>query len=181
MLKIKAVLGAGAAVLALAVLAGCSKPSEPAADQSASSSPAPPAPESTATTDAAAYGTATQPGGTKIKLDIKVGSNGDAIYGDPANGKAVFNQCATCHAKETGVTNVGPTLHGIIGRRAGEVAGFKYSAANKGSGIVWTQQELYAYLENPQKTVPGTYMTYTGVKDPQKRADVVAFLRDNTK
>ncbi len=181
MLNIKAVVGAGAVVLALAVLAGCSKPSEPAADQSASSAPAAPAPEAPATADAASYGTATQPGATKIKLDIKVGPNGDAIYGDPSNGKAAFNQCATCHAKEAGVNNVGPSLHGVIGRRAGEVAGFKYSAANKGSGIVWTEQELYTYLENPQKTVPGTYMTYTGVKDPQKRADVIAFLQENTK
>ncbi len=179
MLKIKAGLAfaaAGAATLTLAALAGCSKPNEPAAaDQSASSAPAATAPE------AASYGTATQPGATKIKLDIKVGPAGDAIYGDPANGKAVFNQCATCHAKEEGVNNVGPSLHGVIGRRAGEVAGFKYSTANKTSGIVWTEQELYAYLENPQKTVPGTYMTYTGVKDPQKRADLIAFLQEKTK
>lgn len=125
MLKIKADLaaGAGAAALTLAALAGCSKPSEPAANQSASSAPA--------TADAASYGTAPQPGATKIKLDIKVVPAGDAIYGDPANGKAVFNQCASCHAEEAGVNNVGPTLHGIIGRRAGEVVGFKYSAANE--------------------------------------------------
>jgi cytochrome c len=183
MLKIKAGLAAaGAAALTLAALAGCSRTSEPAADQSASSAPAASAPEAAApTADGASYGTATQPGVTKIKLDIKVGPAGDPIYGDPANGKAVFNQCASCHAKEAGVNNVGPTLHGIIGRRAGEVAAFKYSAANKTSGLVWTEQELYAYLENPQKTVPGTYMTYTGVKDPQKRADVIAFLRENTK
>ncbi len=181
MVKIKTVLAAAAAILALAALADCSKPSEPAADQGVASAPAAPAPEAAATADVASYGTATQPGPTKIKLDIKLSPNGEAIYGDPANGKAVFNQCTTCHAKEAGVNNVGPSLHEIIGRRAGEVAGFNYSAANKGSGIVWTEQELYAYLENPQKTVLGTYMTYTGVKDPQKRADVIAFLQQYTK
>jgi cytochrome c len=76
---------------------------------------------------------------------------------------------------------VGPSLHGIVGRHSGSVPGFNYSSANKGSGIVWTQQNLYTYLENPQKMVPGTYMTYTGVKDPQQRADVVAYLVQNTK
>jgi cytochrome c len=169
---------ASASLAALAVLAACSKPSQPSADQGASSASGPAA--AGAPAQAGAYGTATEPGPGKLKLDIKAPS-GEAIYGDPSSGKAVFNQCATCHAKEPGENRVGPTLHGIIGRHSGEVAGFHYSAANKTSGLVWTEQELYAYLENPQKTVPGTYMTYTGVKDPQKRADVIAYLQENTR
>jgi len=115
-----------------------------------------------------------------IKLDIK-DANGAQVSGDPVSGAEVFTQCMTCHSKDPGVNKVGPSLHGIIGRHSGMVPGFNYSAANKGSGIVWTEQELYAYLENPQKVVPGTYMTYTGVKNPQKRADVIAYLQENTK
>ncbi len=116
----------------------------------------------------------------KIPLAIK-DAKGAAVSGDPVSGKAVFAQCMTCHSAKAGENKVGPSLHGIIGRHSGIIPGFHYSAANKNSGLVWTEQELYTYLENPQKTVPGTYMTYTGVKDPQKRADVIAYLQENTK
>jgi cytochrome c len=116
----------------------------------------------------------------KIPLAIKDAS-GAAVSGDPLSGKAVFAQCMTCHSAKAGENKVGPSLHGIIGRHSGMIPGFHYSTANKNSGIVWTEQELYKYLENPQKTIPGTYMTYTGVKDPQKRADVIAYLQENTK
>jgi cytochrome c len=116
----------------------------------------------------------------KIPLDIKDAA-GKAVSGDPASGKTIFAQCMTCHSAKAGENKVGPSLHGIIGRHSGMVPGFHYSTANKNSGIVWSEQELYKYLENPQKTVPGTYMTYTGVKDPQKRADVIAYLQENTK
>ncbi len=115
-----------------------------------------------------------------IPLQIK-SATGAAVSGDPVSGKAVFAQCMTCHSAKAGENKVGPSLHGIIGRHSGIVPGFHYSTANKNSGLVWTEQELYKYLENPQKTVPGTYMTYTGVKDPQKRADVIAYLQENTK
>jgi cytochrome c len=87
----------------------------------------------------------------------------------------------TCHSLDSGVNRVGPSLHAIVGRHSGTVPGFSYSSANKTSGIVWTEQELYTYLESPQKKIPGTYMTYAGVKDPQKRADVIAYLQDVTK
>lgn len=185
MSNIGVALAAGFTVAALAALGGCSKPSQAPADQSASSAAAPasapetPAPAAAPAADTTDYGTATQAGAGKLKLDIKVAA-GD-IYGDPAAGKVVFNQCMTCHSADAGVNKVGPSLHGIIGRHSGSVPGFNYSAANKGSGLVWSEQELYTYLENPQKTVPGTYMTFTGVKDPQKRADVIAFLQENTK
>jgi len=115
-----------------------------------------------------------------IPLQIKTAA-GAPVSGDPVSGKAVFAQCMTCHSAKAGENKVGPSLHGIIGRHSGIVPGFHYSTANKNSGLVWTEQELYKYLENPQKTVPGTYMTYTGVKDPQKRADVIAYLQENTK
>ena len=157
------------------MLAGCSKPSQssqaPAASESAAPASAP---------AAADNGTATSPGPGKLKLDISL-PGGQGIYGDPTAGKEVFNQCVSCHAIEAGQNKVGPSLHGIVGRKAGTVAGFNYSPANKNSGKVWTEQELYVYLANPQKDVPGTYMTFIGVADPQKRADVIAYLQENTK
>jgi cytochrome c len=115
-----------------------------------------------------------------IPLAIKDAA-GKPVMGDPVVGKTVFTQCMTCHSAKAGENKVGPSLHGIIGRHSGMIPNFHYSTANKNSGLVWSEQELYTYLENPQKTVPGTYMTYTGVKDPAKRADVIAYLQENTK
>jgi cytochrome c len=165
-----------AAAAAILALAGCSK-SQPAAP--AEAPPATPAPESSAAAPAPAVAESAAPA-TMIPLDIK-DATGAPVSGDPVDGATVFTQCMTCHSKDPGVNKVGPSLHGIIGRHSGMIPNFNYSTANKGSGIVWTEQELYAYLENPQKVVPGTYMTFTGVKDPQKRADVIAFLQENTK
>ena len=71
---------------------------------------------------------------------------------------------------------VGPSLHAIQGRKSGSVPGYSYSTANKNSGITWTNEKLFQYLETPQRIIPGTKMTYTGLKDPQKRADVIAYL-----
>ena len=158
----------------VAVVAGCSKSSQ-------SSQTAAPSENATPTAAAPAdYGTAISPGSGKLKLSISV-DGGKAIYGDPTAGKQVFNQCVSCHSVAAGENKVGPTLHAIIGRKAGEIPGFRYSDANKNSGKVWTEQELYTYLANPQKEVPGTYMTFIGVSDPQKRADVIAYLQENTK
>ncbi|HCP65290.1 MAG TPA: cytochrome c family protein, partial [Hyphomonadaceae bacterium] len=105
---------------------------------------------------------------------------GATLSGDPVKGEAVFRQCQTCHVVTAGVNKVGPSLHNIIGRPAGQVAGFRYSEANKNSGITWTEQEIYTYLENPKARVPGTIMAFVGVKDSQKRADLVAYLKTHT-
>lgn len=176
----------GAASIAAIILAGCSKQKESSdtetssSDTSASAPMNTSAPSNVATASASPSTETAPPAATMIKLDIKDAS-GNQVSGDPESGKEVFQQCMTCHSKEPGVNKVGPSLHGIIGRHSGMIPGFNYSTANKTSGKVWTEQELYVYLENPQKEVPGTYMTYTGVKDPQKRADVIAYLQENTK
>jgi cytochrome c len=111
-----------------------------------------------------------------IPLQIK-SDQGQPVSGNPANGQQAFMVCSACHSIQPGQNMVGPSLHDIINRHAGTISSFHYSPANKNSGIVWTEQELYTYLENPQKTVPGTYMTYIGMKDPQQRADVIAYLQ----
>ena len=78
------------------------------------------------------------------------------------------------------MNKIGPSLHKIVGRKAGEIAGDTYSAANKNSGITWTEEKLFQYLENPQRVVPGTKMSFAGwPTDPQKRADVIAYLKAN--
>ena len=74
------------------------------------------------------------------------------------------------------MNRIGPSLAGIVGRKAGEVAGYSYSAANKGSGITWTAEKLYQYLEKPARVVPGTKMAFAGLAKGQDRADVIAYL-----
>ncbi len=141
-------------------------PAEAAAPEpAATETPAEPAAETPATTEAAAPAAAG-------------GSDYASYTGDAAKGKRVFAQCMTCHAVQEGRNNVGPSLYQIVGRTAGSVEGFKYSDANKGSGIVWTEEQLFTYLENPQATIPGTIMAFPGLKNPQDRADVIAYLKN---
>jgi cytochrome c len=94
--------------------------------------------------------------------------------GDATKGTGVFVTCKTCH--DPAVNKIGPHLGGVVGRKAGSIADYTYSAANKNSGITWTPEKLFQYLENPQRVVPGTKMAFAGLSDPQKRADVIAYL-----
>jgi cytochrome c len=102
-----------------------------------------------------------------------------SLKGDAAAGEVAFVQCKVCHSLEEGKVMLGPSLHKIMGRAAGSVAGYSYSAAMKSSGIAWTEDKLFAYLEKPQAVVPGTKMSFAGYPDPQKRADVIAWLKAN--
>lgn len=100
-----------------------------------------------------------------------------ALTGDEAKGRRVFAKCMACHTVQEGQNRVGPSLYGIVGREAGSVEGFNYSDANKNSGIVWTEDVLFAYLENPQEYIPGTRMIFPGLPAEQDRADVIAYLK----
>jgi cytochrome c len=184
--RITVALALGIASVALVGMAGCSKsPSTTSSESTQTTVTNSTEQTSEANNTATAASNTTEaapaaPSAAMIPLEIKDDS-GAAVSGDPVDGKEVFQQCAVCHSTEAGVNKVGPSLHGIIGRHSGIAPNFSYSPANKGSGIVWTEQNIYKYLNNPQKMVPGTYMTFTGVQDPQKRADVIAYLQENTK
>ena len=75
----------------------------------------------------------------------------------------------------------GPNLGGLFGRVSGTTEGFAYSAANKNKGVKWGEDTLYDYLLNPKKYIPGTKMVFAGLKKPQDRADLIAYLKDSTK
>lgn len=137
-----------------------------------------PVPAETAPAEPAAAET---PAPTEASAPTDPAATGYAAYtGDPAKGKRVFAQCMTCHAVQEGRNNVGPSLYQIVGRESGSVAGFKYSAANSGSDVVWTEENLFEYLENPQAFIPGTIMVFPGLRSPQDRADVIAYLKNPT-
>jgi len=91
-------------------------------------------------------------------------------------GRKAFNECAACHATARGVNGVGPSLAGIVGSRAGEVEGFRFSGPMKRSGIVWTAETLDKYIADPQAVVPGTRMPYAGMQDADMRAALVKYL-----
>lgn len=102
-----------------------------------------------------------------------------SLTGDAAAGRRVFLRCSSCHVLEEGVNRVGPSLYGIFGREAGTVEGFRYSDANANSGLTWTKQVMFEYLEDPQEYIPGTYMAFPGLPDAQDRANVIAYIAEN--
>ncbi len=101
------------------------------------------------------------------------------LEGDASAGETVFVKCKTCHVLEEGASRVGPHLYNVVGREAGSVEGFNYSSANANSGITWTKDVLYEYLEDPQGYMPGTRMAFPGIQDPQDRADLIEYLDAN--
>lgn len=118
-----------------------------------------------------------------VPLDI-TGPDGAKMTGDPTAGQNTFKQCQVCHTNEPGKNKVGPSLYGVIGRTAGTVEGYSYSKANKESGRVWTEQAIFAYLENPRAEgtgIPGTKMAFVGLKKPEDRANVISYLQESYK
>ena len=97
--------------------------------------------------------------------------------GDPAKGQKVFVRCQACHVVNQPTNRVGPSLQGLIGRKAGSVEGFKYSDANKNSGVTWDEATLDQYLTDPKAYMPGNKMAFPGLKKPDERADVIAYLK----
>ena len=100
---------------------------------------------------------------------------------DPAKGQIVFLQCRACHSLEAGGPNkVGPNLHGGMGRKAGLAPGFAYSEAMAGSAVVWSVEALDKFLLRPSDFMPGTRMVFVGLRKPEDRANVIAYIRQET-
>jgi cytochrome c len=109
---------------------------------------------------------------------LAIAGAGEVRAQDAAAGEKVFGVCKACHQiGETAKNNVGPVLNGVIGRKAGSVPGYSYSAANKDSGITWDEATFREYIKDPKAKIPGTKMIYAGLKDEQKTNDLVAFLK----
>ncbi|HTY65199.1 MAG TPA: cytochrome c family protein [Alphaproteobacteria bacterium] len=96
--------------------------------------------------------------------------------GDATKGQQVFKQCALCHTNEAGKNKIGPSLFGVIGRKAGTEPGFSYSESMKNFGKTWTPEELDTYLQDPRKLVTGTKMIFPGLKKEDDRQNVIAYL-----
>jgi cytochrome c2 len=101
--------------------------------------------------------------------------------GDAGRGERAFQRCFACHSVDPGETASlqGPSLVGVVGRRAASVPGFEYSAAMRekaAAGLVWDAASLDRYLADPESVVPGTRMSIPPVRDEQERADLIAYL-----
>lgn len=109
---------------------------------------------------------------------LALGATGASAEGNRESGEKVFkSKCGACHTVEAGKNRVGPSLNGVAGRPAASIAGFKYSENMKESKIVWSDDKLDAYLEDPKKIVPKGNMAFVGLKKPEERADVIAYLK----
>jgi cytochrome c len=101
--------------------------------------------------------------------------------GDVEKGKVVFKRCAVCHDPKT--NKVGPHLGGVVGRKAGSLADYRYSDAMKkkgDEGLVWTEENIASYLKDPKAFVPGNKMVFVGLKNDDDIANVVAYLNSLT-
>ena len=102
--------------------------------------------------------------------------------GDVAAGEKIFKKCKACHVVDAEKHKTGPHLVNLMGRTAGSADGFKkYSDAMKSSGIVWNEETLDAYLENPKAYVKGTRMAFAGLRKEEDRANVIAYLKSYSK
>ncbi|MEO1091255.1 MAG: cytochrome c family protein [Pseudomonadota bacterium] len=118
-------------------------------------------------------------------LAVALGSFGAVpalAEGDPDAGARVFRQCQACHVADAEQNKVGPHLVKIINRPASNVEGFNYSPASHeagDNGLVWTEDNLKEYLENPRTFMQGTRMAFAGLRSPEQIADVIAYLKEN--
>jgi cytochrome c len=100
---------------------------------------------------------------------------------NPKRGQLLYMQCKACHDVEPGLPHkAGPNLNGVFGRTAGTASGFKYTDAMAKSGIVWAEQTLDTFLQQPGAMIPGNGMAFPGVANDADRASLIVYLRSST-
>jgi cytochrome c len=114
-----------------------------------------------------------------LSLFLLAGASSVALaqQGDAKRGQKVFEVCGACHAANGASNEVGPSLRGVFGRKAGSLEDFRYSPAMKRSGITWSAPSLEAFIAEPQKVVPANRMPFDGVPNARDRADLIAWMQ----
>jgi cytochrome c len=110
-----------------------------------------------------------------LSAALLLGAGQARAEGDAAHGKQVFQQCGICHSTEPGEAKLGPSLFGIVGRKAASVPGFRYTPAMQKLDVSWTPEQLNTWLENPSKMASGTAMAFN-LANEKDRQDVIAYL-----
>ena len=108
-------------------------------------------------------------------------ASGTAGAADIKKGKKVFNKCKACHSLKSGKNKMGPSLYGIMGRKAASVPKFRYSKAMKKSGITWDEATLGLFLAKPKKFLKGTRMSFSGIKKQTQMDNLLAYLKEASK
>ena len=108
---------------------------------------------------------------------VSLGGVSSVLAQDAAAGETSFHKCMACHAIGEGAKNkVGPVLNGLDGRHSGSVEGYSYSDANKNSGITWNKDQFLEYIKDPKAKIPGTKMTFAGIKNEKEAENLWAYL-----
>ena len=103
------------------------------------------------------------------------------VRADSAAGEKIFkSRCANCHSLTPGLSSIAPDLTDVVGRKAGTLKDYKYTAALRSADYVWTTEKLQEWLNSPHNVVPETEMTFPGLKSAAERTDVVDFLKQRT-
>ena len=164
------------AIVAVLVLAACGKSEAPAPETPPAATPVAEAPAETAATPAAAPNEAVEAAADAVSPFAALPAPYNTA--DYARGRRT---CQSCHITAEGGGNlVGPNLHGLFGREAGTLEGFAYSPALQEADFIWTPDKVDHWLENPRTFLPGNRMTFAGVRKPDDRIAVVAYLMSET-
>ena len=115
-----------------------------------------------------------------IAAALLVAAAGTAQAADAKRGEELFAICQACHTVN-GENGVGPTLQGVLGRRAGALGEFRYSPAMRRSTLVWDTASLDRFMADPQEVIRGNRMPFDGVQDARDRADINAYLDQSTR
>jgi cytochrome c len=120
-------------------------------------------------------------GNTRVAFaaGLAIAASCSSAFGQDDPSQLIFNNaCRTCHTVEQGDNRLGPSLAGIIGRKAGSLPDYAYSDAMKNSPVVWDEATLDRFIESPDAVVAGNNMKpYTGMTDAEDRAAIVAYLK----
>jgi cytochrome c len=119
--------------------------------------------------------------GLAFALALVMATRPSDAGGDAGRGQRFYEECIACHSLERGVHGIGPSLHGVFNRRAGELSDYRYSPALKRSGIVWTADTLDAFIADSQQFLPANRMPYAGMPNAADRADLIAYLQQVAK
>jgi cytochrome c len=119
--------------------------------------------------------------GPAFALALVMATRPSDAGGDAGRGQKFYEECIACHSLERGVHGIGPSLHGVFNRRAGELSDYRYSPALKRSGIVWTADTLDAFIADSQQFLPANRMPYAGMPNATDRADLIAYLQQVAK
>jgi cytochrome c len=117
-------------------------------------------------------------------MNVQIAAMASAIFlaglspasatGNAENGKRLYNQCRSCHTPDK--SSIGPKHCDLINRKIASVPGYQYSPAMQQSEIIWTPENIDQFLANPGQFIPRNFMPFAGIKKPEERSDIIAYL-----